>query len=137
MNEIEYKIGVMPAMPQLMKLYKDAEWTVYTADEALLEVAFQNSLFVLTAWHNEQLIGALRAVGDNATIVFVQDVIVLKQYHRQGVGKSMLDLFLEYFKTVRQIVLMTDNQYETVSFYSNCGWLKTEVFQLQTFIKPL
>jgi len=39
---------------------------------------------------------------------------------------------LEQYSTVRQIVLMTDNINETISFYERCGFTRTEKLQLQT-----
>ncbi len=42
---------------------------------------------------------------------------------------------LEQYSTVRQIVLMTDNINETISFYESCGLTRTEKLQLQTFVR--
>lgn len=35
-------------------------------------------MYVLTAWSDDKLVGILRIVGDGYTIVYIQDLLVLK-----------------------------------------------------------
>ncbi len=65
--------------------------------------AFRHSLLVLAAWEDGELAGLIRAVGDGATIVFIQDILVAPERQRRGIGTALLRALLERFNGVRQI----------------------------------
>jgi GNAT superfamily N-acetyltransferase len=135
MTAIQFRTGTDFSFDKVLALYNDAGWTAYTSQSETLEQAINQSLFVLSAWSGEQLVGLLRAVGDGATIIYVQDILVLQSFRRQGLGKQLLTQLLDKYSTVRQIVLMTDNTSHTTSFYERCGFTKTENLKLQTFAR--
>ena len=91
-----------------------------------LERGYKNSLLVLAAYENEELLGIVRVVGDGATIILVQDILVYPQKQRQGIGTSLLKAVLERYADVRQIQLVTDNTPKTVAFYQSLGFVKLE-----------
>jgi len=47
----------------------------------------------------------IRAVGDGRTIVFVQDIIVMPEYQRKGIGTKLLKAVMEKYKDVYQMKL--------------------------------
>ena len=69
-------------------------WTAYTENMTALERGYKNSLLVLAAYENEELLGIVRVVGDGATIILVQDILVYPQKQRQGIGTSLLKAVL-------------------------------------------
>lgn len=87
----------------LVALYEDVEWYAYTKDVNQLEQAISNSLYVLSAWDEECLIGLIRIIGDGLTIIYVQDILVLNSYQNQGIATELMDRVLEKFKDVRQM----------------------------------
>ena len=64
----------------VLRLYASVGWTAYTDDPAALERGFRHSLLVLAAWEDGELAGLSRAVGDGATIVFIQDILGFKVF---------------------------------------------------------
>lgn len=117
----QLKIGIVPSKEQLMRLYEDAGWTAYTMDPERLERAVGKSNSIYTVWEEETLVALLRTVGDGETILYVQDILVLKGHQRRGIGKTLLTRVLEDNPKVRQKVLMTDDLPETAAFYRSCG----------------
>ncbi len=107
---------------EIKRLYTEAGWSAYTENMAALERGYENSLLVLAAYENEELLGIIRVVGDGCTIVFIQDIIVFPQRQRQGVGTALLKAVLSKYHDVRQIELTTDNTPKTVSFYKSLGF---------------
>lgn len=102
----------------LMPIYEAVGWTNYTTKPEMLKAAFENSLHVLAAFNEEGiLVGVLRAVGDGASILFIQDILVTPEYQHQGIGTKLLQQTLEKYKNVYQIQLTTDNSMKTISFY--------------------
>ncbi len=107
---------------EVLRLYSSVGWTAYTEDMDALCRGFINSLLTLAAYEDDELIGILRAVGDGATIVFIQDILVLPEKQRMGCGTALVRALLERFPRVRQIELMTDNTPATVAFYRALGF---------------
>ena len=107
---------------EIRPLYEAVGWRAYTGDMPALKRGFENSLMVLAAYENRDLIGILRAVGDGETIVFIQDILVLPEKQRQGVGTALLREALRRYKNVRQIQLTADNTPEAQAFYGSLGF---------------
>ena len=107
----------------VLPLYEAVGWTNYTTKPEMLKAAFENSLHVLAAFNEEGiLVGVLRAVGDGASILFIQDILVTPEYQHQGIGTELLQQTLEKYKNVNQIQLTTDNSMKTISFYESTGF---------------
>lgn len=107
---------------EILALYNDVGWVAYTNEPSVLRKAFENSLSVLAAYENGELLGIIRAVGDGCTIVFVQDILVFNRHQRKGVGSALLKAVLQKYGNVRQIELATDNTPKTVAFYKAMGF---------------
>ncbi len=105
----------------ILNLYASVGWTAYTRSPEVLRKGFENSLLTLAAYEGERLIGIIRVVGDGHTIVFIQDILVLPEYQRKGIGSALLQSILEQYSNVRQIELITDNDPKTISFYRSIG----------------
>lgn len=135
MDNIIIKEDVIPEIEELMDLYNDVEWSAYTADKIKLKNAIDSSLKVLTAWDDDKLVGLIRVVGDGYTIIYIQDILILKNYQGQGIGSQLLKLILEHYKSIRQIVLMTDQTEKTINFYKKNGMVKTDDYNGVAFVK--
>lgn len=120
---------------EIMELYAGVGWTNYTDRSDILKTAYENSLCVLGAYEDERLVGIIRAVGDGLSIVFIQDILVLPQYQRQGIGKMLLKAVMEKYESVYRMELLTDDTEKTVSFYRSVGFLSGEELGCKTFIR--
>ena len=107
---------------EVFRLYSEVGWVAYTNDMAALREGYKNSLLVLAAYDNDELLGLIRVVGDGATIIFIQDILVFPSVQRQGVGSALLRAVLEKYSNVRQIELLTDNTEKTKAFYNAMGF---------------
>lgn len=109
---------------EIRQLYTEVGWTAYTESMPVLEQGLKNSLLVLAAYENDELLGIIRVVGDGFTIVFVQDILVFPRQQRKGVGTALLKAVLDRYPHVRQIELTTDNTPKTVAFYKSLGFFE-------------
>ena len=123
------------ALVDVLPIYEAVGWTNYTQNPEMLEAAFENSLHVLAAFTEEGiLVGVLRAVGDGASILFIQDILVTPEYQHQGIGTKLLQQTLEKYKNVYQIQLTTDNSMKTISFYESNGFTSLTSLNCVSFI---
>lgn len=120
---------------EILPLYESVGWTAYTDHPDALRKGFENSMLVLAAYEDGQLMGIIRAVGDGHTIVFVQDILVFPAYQRKGVGTALLQAVLDRYSHVRQIELATDNTEKTIAFYRSMGFRELSEIGCRGFMK--
>ncbi len=120
--QIKYKEDLPLTQEDILALYEDAGWSAYTKDLPTLMEAIENSLTVITAWHDDQLVGLIRVIGDGLTIIYIQDILVLKSYHNKGIGSELLGRILDQYKNVRQKVLLTEEAPDVRAFYEKNGF---------------
>ena len=119
---ITLKDNIIPSLDKLLELYNNVGWSNYTNNPEMLQKAYENSLLILTAWMDNKLIGVIRIVGDGASIIYIQDILVLEEYQHRGVGFRLFTEAINRYKNVYQKVLLTDNQPQTKAFYEKMGF---------------
>lgn len=122
-------------LEEIVNLYRSVGWTNYLDRVDILERAFAHSLCVLGAYDGDSLVGFIRAVGDGQTIVFVQDIIVLPEYQRWGIGTQLLQAILDKYQNVYQLELLTDNTEKTKAFYRSLGLTASDELGCLAFIR--
>ena len=118
----------------ILSLYKSLDWTNYTKDPLRLEKAIMQSLYVVTAFDDQHLIGLIRVVGDDESIVYIQDILIRPDYQNQGVGTMLFDCVKKRFSHVRQMVLMTDKNTKNSYFYRKQGLIEGSNYGLELFV---
>ena len=109
-------------LEDVLHLYQAVGWTNYTNQPQMLEQALSHSLAIYLALDGDTVVGLIRLVGDGFSSVFVQDLIVLPSYQRQGIGSSLMKEALEDFKEAYQVQLATEQTEENVGFYRSMGF---------------
>lgn len=132
---IRYKENSTFELKQLIELYKNVGWIGYSDRPNELDKAVKNSLFNIGAFDGEELIGLIRVVGDEVSIIYIQDILVKEKYQRLGIGTYLLQFVLNKYSNIKQIVLMTDNTEKTKSFYEKNGMSNCAKVDAVTFIK--
>lgn len=132
---IRYVENPVVTLEEVLPLYDAVGWTNYTQNPTMLKEAYKNSLHILAALNEEgKLLGVLRAVGDGASILFIQDILVTPEYQHQGIGTKLLQQTLEKYMNVYQIQLATDDSSKTVSFYESNGFTSLTSLNCVSFI---
>ena len=132
---IGYKKNDTISFEEILPLYEAVGWTNYSTNPTMLKNALEHSLFLISARDEEgKLIGFLRAVGDGYSIVYIQDIIVLPEYHRQGIGTQLLRQTMKHFKEVYQLILTTDSELKTVAFYEANGFTALFKYECTSFM---
>ena len=120
---------------EIIDLYQSVGWTNYTSCPEMLEEAYKNSLCILGAFEKEKLVGVVRVVGDGISIVFVQDILVLPEYQRQGVGSALMRAILKKYASVYQVELLTDSTEKSKAFYSSVGLVPVSELGCSAYIR--
>ena len=109
-------------LEDVLHLYQAVGWTNYTHQPEMLEQALSHSLVIYVALDGDAVVGLIRLVGDGFSSIFVQDLIVLPSYQRQGIGRSLMKEALEDYKDAYQVQLVTEQTEKNVGFYRSLGF---------------
>jgi len=113
-----------PTVADFLLLRKKVGWGELEAD--LAQKSINNSLFHVTIYHDQQLIGMGRVVGDGAMYFYIQDVVVDPDFHNQGLGTELMDTIEGYLRYTADkgstIGLLAAQGKE--SFYARYGYVQ-------------
>ena len=115
-------------LEDVLHLYQAVGWTNYTNQPQMLEQALSHSLVIYLALDGDAVVGLIRLVGDGFSSVFVQDLIVLPSYQRQGIGRSLMKEALEDYKDAYQVQLVSEQTEKNVGFYRSLGFEALSIY---------
>lgn len=64
---------------------------------SMIDKAMRGSLLIVSVYENEELIGFGRIVGDGGITFAVTDIMVDKNFQRQGIADKILDIMDKWF----------------------------------------
>jgi len=109
---------------QYLRTFTD--WPIHSL--ATFSKALDGSLFTISVYHDTQIIAMGRLIGDCSVCFYLQDIIVLPQYQKQGIGHSIVKHILQYISNCitnpATVALMSSKGSEP--FYENLGFEKRE-----------
>ena len=110
---------------QYLHLRQQVRWKPLAPQQA--QKALDNSLYVLSAYHDGELVGMGRLVGDGAVICYIQDLIVVPNIQAHGIGSMIIERLMAYAAslgfpgTIMMLDLMCAKGRET--FYQKHGFI--------------
>ena len=109
-------------LENVLHLYQAVGWTNYTNQPEMLEQALSHSLAIYVALDGDAVVGLIRLIGDGFSSVFVQDLIVLPTYQRQGIGSNLMKEALADYNDAYQVQLATEQTEKNLGFYRSLGF---------------
>lgn len=123
---------------QLKHLYHDTEWYTYGNDLEKTWRSIQKSLCTIGAFDEDKLVGVVRVVGDDERIIYFQELVVLSQYKRMGIGRTLVKMIMDRYKHVPDKVVITDNtdnNPETNGFYQSLGFKRANDMGIVCYLR--
>lgn len=116
---------------ELFMLFYKAGWTSGDETPHMLKnfnVPFINSTFVISAWDNGKLIGAVRVLSDLIVRSTIYDLVVDPDYQNKGIGTCLLKMCIDKYPDSAWLVETTE---EKKGFYEKAGFLEYNIVVLQ------
>lgn len=86
-----------PTVEEYQRLRKGVGWE--NLDNEATQIGLENSLFSVCAVYKDEVVGCGRVIGDGGIYFYIQDVIVLPEFQRQGIGKQIMNKVLSYLSS--------------------------------------
>ena len=120
---IEYKDIHEFNRDELERLFLSVEWSSGHYPDKLV-IAMKNFDTVYSAWDGNKLVGMICAMDDGIMNAYLHYLLVDPDYHGQTIGRTLVEMMKEKYKDyLRLIVIGYNNE---LSFYENCGFVKSE-----------
>lgn len=114
----------LPEKSRYFKLFETTGWNLdYQLDEDRLYEAIRHSWYVVSAYHDDLLIGFGRAISDGVLHALIVDLTVHPNYQGRGTGSHILNALVEKCRSsdIRDIQLFCAKG--KVSFYEKNGFV--------------
>ncbi|WP_040978918.1 GNAT family N-acetyltransferase [Oceanobacillus jeddahense] len=89
--KIKYQTPSIDAFNQLR-----VEAGLSSKERKAIEIGLPNTLFAVTIYDEDTLIGLGRVVGDGGVVFHVVDIVVKPSYQGQGIGKKVMEEITDY-----------------------------------------
>ena len=109
--------GLTPA--RIMTLYRRAPLLRNVSDASKIWQMFEQASLVLTAWHENQMVGIARVLSDGVLFSFLCDLAVEPDVQRLGVGKALINAVIERCAGTELVLRDSDI---SAGFYSRLGF---------------
>jgi GNAT superfamily N-acetyltransferase len=125
----------LPTVEEYDMLVRAVGWA--NTNMEAVTAALRNTLYAVVAVEDDLAVGMARVVGDGAMAFYVQDVVVLPKYQRQGVGTALMEAVMSNFRrsTPRRSAIGLFTGRNLAGFYERHGFEGPETGLYGMFLK--
>jgi GNAT superfamily N-acetyltransferase len=116
---ISIRVWTAADFPAIQHIGSSAGWTSLTQHPAEALLAWKNSWPVLAAVADENIVGFVQGLTDEAITTYITALAVDEQWRRRGVGRALLDACHTLYPTTGLYLLAVD---DARTFYEACGF---------------
>jgi len=123
-ENIEIKIVEKWPAEDVVKLYKAGGWWKEEYDESGILPLIKGSFAFAVAVNNKtnETIGMARVLSDGVSDAYIQDVVVLPEYRKQGVGKNLVLKLVDFCKKRKVFWIGLISEPGQEDFYKKLGF---------------
>ena len=109
-------------------LYDKVGWGSY--EKEISKIALKNTMYSVSVYDDEKIIGYGRLIGDTICFIYVHDVMVSHEYKNQKIGTKIMNKLLEKINQIKienpylRVYLGASNGKE--NFYKKFGFISRE-----------
>ena len=139
-DKIKIRIIKKIKYEKVISLYKEAGWWDEEDEKDSnkikkdkIQKIIKNSFIFLGAFYNKELVGIARVISDRISDAYIQDVVVSKNFRKQGIGKKLIFYILSYLKSKGISWIGLISSPDSSEFYKKIGFEKMENFTPMIF----
>ena len=81
-------------------LYDAVGWGHY--DNQISKKALDNTIYSVSVYENNTIIGYGRIIGDGICFLYIQDIMVVPEYQSKKIGTTIMNKLLEKIETIKK-----------------------------------
>ncbi|WP_027126959.1 GNAT family N-acetyltransferase [Gelidibacter mesophilus] len=120
MKNIEYKIGKVPKISEIIEVYHSSGIKRPTTNHERITKMYANSNLIITAWSENKLVGISRSLTDFCYVCYLSDLAVKKEYQKVGVGKQLIEMTKKEIGKETALVLLSAPM--AMTYYPKIGF---------------
>ncbi len=124
MIQIEYRQNTTLGVTDIASVFESSGIRRPTEDLARIERMFANANLVISAWHENKLVGICRALTDFSYCCYLSDLAVDSAYQKHGIGSELITRVQEVIGDEVALILLSST--EAMSYYPKLGFEKVE-----------
>jgi len=124
MTTIEYRQNTTLAAADIAAVFDASGIRRPSADLARIERMFANANLVISAWHENKLVGVCRSLTDFSYCCYLSDLAVDKAYQKHGIGKQLITRVQQAIGDEVALILLSAP--EAMAYYPKLGFEKVE-----------
>lgn len=124
MTQIEYRHNTPLAAADVAAVFESSGIRRPTKDLARIERMFANANLVISAWHENKLVGVCRALTDFSYCCYLSDLAVDKAYQKHGIGRELIACVQQVIGDEVALILLSSP--EAMKFYPKLGFETVE-----------
>ena len=97
---INYKENSI-SVEEYSKLTNSVGWGKW--DDKAVKIALENTLYSISVYENEEIIGYGRIIGDKTIFLYIQDIMVLPEYQGKKIGTEIMKILLKEIEEFKKI----------------------------------
>jgi len=78
-------------------LRKSAGWGEFNERQA--QAGINNSKYLVAAYQDNAAVGMARLISDGGCVIVILDVVVLPEYQKKGIGKTMMKMIMSFIES--------------------------------------
>ena len=130
-NKIEVKIVDSWKQDDIVALYMAGGWWKDSYDPSGIDQLIEGSFAFAVAIDksNQNAVGMGRLISDGVSDAYIQDLIVLNDYRKKGIGRMIVKILIDYCleKKIHWIGLISEPDQD--GFYLNLGFRKMQNYE--------
>ena len=74
-----------------------------TRDVKVIEEALNNTLYSVSIYDNDKIIGYGRIIGDKTIFLYIQDIMVVPEYQGKKIGSKIMNVLLNQIEEYKRV----------------------------------
>lgn len=121
---IEYRHNVPLDPQEVARIFEASGLSRPTKDIPRITRMLEGANLIISAWHNNRLVGICRALTDYSYCCYLSDLAVDAAYQRKGIGKHLINLVQKAIGEEASLILLAAP--DAMDYYPRIGMPKAE-----------
>jgi len=121
---IEFKVNEPLRMQDIIAVFISSGINRPTDDPERIRNMFEHANLVVSAWHEDQLVGVARTLTDFSYCAYLSDLAVRKEYQHQKIGSQLIEITRQ--EIGEQAMLLLLSAAPAMGYYPKIGFEKVE-----------